>query len=161
MTDAFRCDGCGEYWDDEFRFVSWEFDTDTLGYVDFTLDDLPTEMYDLVHAHTDGTGGEGDFCPECGRDVIEGLVELFDENDDSDGPEPITDPLLVDEGRTWHDEYEQPKPANEVADEIQELLDNPLAAIDGQPDPILTMDWDDYTETDVERPLFSWRQRRD
>lgn len=72
MTEAIRCDGCGEFYDREFRMVGIEFNSDAVRLSKFTLDDLPTAVYDLV-----GSDGEGDLCVSCGRDALEELVALF------------------------------------------------------------------------------------
>lgn len=80
MTDAFRCDGCDEYYDDEFRFLELEMETDVANFADFTLDDIPTEAYSILY---DSEGANtGDFCPECGMTLLEDLLARFRGGDD-------------------------------------------------------------------------------
>lgn len=74
MTDAFRCEGCGDYYDQQFNLVNLEVNPDALRAADLTLDDLPVETYDLT-AYEQGDGPDrGDYCVECGMDMLELLV---------------------------------------------------------------------------------------
>lgn len=79
MTDAFRCNGCSEYYDQEFRFVSVEKDTDVVQFADLTLDDIPAEVWSLLE-----DDGHGDFCPSCGLDLLAELVDLFKDGGSDD-----------------------------------------------------------------------------
>lgn len=76
MTDAFRCNGCGEYYDQPFRFVTLDMDVDSIRLFEFTLDDVPTDAWELV-----GNDDAGDYCPECGLDALRTLVDCFQEAD--------------------------------------------------------------------------------
>lgn len=71
MTDAFRCDGCGEYHDRALRFVEVTMHTDAARVAEFTLDDIPTESWALAE------GKQGDYCPSCGRRLLESMADLF------------------------------------------------------------------------------------
>ncbi|PGF14259.1 hypothetical protein CP556_24970 [Natrinema sp. CBA1119] len=71
MTDAFKCDGCGEFCLSEYKFVEMAVDTENVRLYDFILDDIPTDAYGML------TGEAGDFCDECGLEALEELVELF------------------------------------------------------------------------------------
>lgn len=71
MSDAFRCNGCDEYYDRDFRLAGVDFDREALRVADFTLDDLPNEVFSLVE------DGYGDFCPDCGLEALELLVDAF------------------------------------------------------------------------------------
>lgn len=76
MSDAFRCNGCGEYYDEEFRFLYIDLDTDVVSFADITLDDIPTEAFGILEGKRQKRQ-RGDLCPECGMAVLEDLVERF------------------------------------------------------------------------------------
>jgi hypothetical protein len=87
MTDAFRCNGCDEYYDATFRFVRVEMDIDAaVARVDTTLDDIPTEAFGLCEG-TLGGGDEhvGDFCIDCGLDALDELIAEFEGGEQTDG----------------------------------------------------------------------------
>lgn len=71
MTDAFKCDGCGEFAVSQFQFVDVTMDTENIALYDFTLDDIPTEAYGMVGDE------QAEFCDQCGLEALEELVELF------------------------------------------------------------------------------------
>ena len=81
MTDAFRCDGCDEYHDAEFQFLGIAMDTGIVDFVDFTLDDIPTDAYGILGNESGQGDLSGDFCPECGMAVLTDLVEQFRDDD--------------------------------------------------------------------------------
>lgn len=76
MTDAFQCDGCGEYHHQLHRLVAVELDIKDIAAMDITLDELPTEAYELADADISQMGG-GDYCTECGMQLLQTLVGLF------------------------------------------------------------------------------------
>lgn len=82
MTDAFRCDGCGEYYDEPFKFVSVSFKAEAVRYGDFDMDDIGAEAYTLANEERSGDDCGGEYCPTCGRDVLEDLIDRFDGGED-------------------------------------------------------------------------------
>lgn len=76
MTDAFQCDGCDEYYHQDHRLVGVEVDLDWIAGLGITLDDLPAEMYELADVSRPSQSG-GDYCIECGQQILQTLVGLF------------------------------------------------------------------------------------
>ena len=84
MTDAFRCDGCDEFFGAEEQFLDLDLDTDAVHGAGITLDDI-NPAFDVAW-----NGAHGDFCVECGQEVLEALVDLF--VDDAGEDEPADTP---------------------------------------------------------------------
>lgn len=82
MTDAFRCNGCGEYADQEFQFVDVEMDTSVCQYHDVTIDDMPTDAFGLLPDSVDSKQ-RGDLCVGCGLRALDALLDVFG-GEDSD-----------------------------------------------------------------------------
>jgi hypothetical protein len=76
MTDAFQCDGCGEFYHDAFRFVDIQLNTDAIRPSDFTFDDMLTEVFEIAPDDLDG-GHEGNLCVACGIEALEELADHF------------------------------------------------------------------------------------
>jgi hypothetical protein len=81
MTDAFRCNRCDEYYDEPFEFVNLYIDADALTHTDFTIDDIPTEAFGLLEGDLGNRTPRGDFCPDCGLELLELLVAEFYDSD--------------------------------------------------------------------------------
>lgn len=84
MTDAFRCDICEEFYGAHYRFISAEMDTDAVAQADFTLDDIGSGAFG-VFPERDDDNHRADICADCGRRVIEELIELKTEMEGHDG----------------------------------------------------------------------------
>jgi hypothetical protein len=84
VTEAFRCNGCGEYYDAPFRLVSIEAHIDAIDVTDLTLDELKSELYGVLEDDyvADGHDPSGDFCFKCGVDLLGDLVDRFEEGND-------------------------------------------------------------------------------
>lgn len=86
MTDAFRCDGCGDYYDQGLRTVTVGFDLQPFVNGGYTLDDLPYGAYDILTDDRDA-----DLCPDCGMEAIDLLTDAFRGEKYDDGGEDTPD----------------------------------------------------------------------
>lgn len=82
MTEAFRCNGCGDYYDAAYRLLRIELERDAIRLADITLDDIPTDCYQVLEGSLNDED-TGDFCPTCGLKLINILVDAFVEVDDA------------------------------------------------------------------------------
>lgn len=85
MTDAFLCNGCGEFYHQAYRFVGIEMNLDAVVRdPDLTLDDVPAEAWELCDDDLGEDDHTGDLCVGCGRAALSELVSLFGVEDDAD-----------------------------------------------------------------------------
>lgn len=77
MTDAFKCNGCGEFFDYRYRFVEIEMNTDSMSFSDFTIDDIGAGAFGVLPQKQEAGRYSGDFCVECGRNIISDLMEKY------------------------------------------------------------------------------------